>query len=129
MLLLAAAVLAACGESPTEPSDIVAVTWRLRTLQASGAGPVVVSNPERFTLRLEPDGQAGVRADCNGCGGRYTLAGETLNVSVLACTLVLCPSTPLDGQFVSILDGVTQARVEDDTLILTSSEGSLRMIR
>lgn len=126
-------ILAACGGSngsnPTRPSEVLGTTWRLASLERPGQGAVSVASPDRYTFRLDPTGQASVRADCNACGGRYSLAEDTLTLSRLACTLVACPDDSLDGAFLAVLDGPARLRVEVSSLTLTSSEGTLRFTR
>ena len=67
------------------------------------AGAVVVSPPAgTFTLRFAEEGRLEVRADCNGCGGTYSLTGGRLSVSPLACTRAFCPSAPFDTEYVQL---------------------------
>lgn len=121
---------AACGGGNLAgPSDFLATTWRLQSIDPPGKPTIVVGTPERYTLRLDENGQAGVRADCNSCGGRYTLAGDALDLPRLACTRAFCGEDSLDGAFVRILSSGPRLRVEGSTLVLSSSAGTLRFTR
>jgi heat shock protein HslJ len=66
--------------------------WVLREMRLAGADAFVPGDSSRFTVEFAPDGGMGVVADCNQCGGTYTLDGEALVVPDLVCTLVLCPT-------------------------------------
>ena len=90
LIVLFAALLVSCGGSPTTPSGVTGVQWSLVSLEAAGSAPLSIAQPTRYTLRLEADGRASVGADCNGCGGRYRLAGSALSMGRLACTLIFC---------------------------------------
>jgi len=125
-LVLAATACAGGSTSPTPAEAVLAKTWRLQTIERSGAASVVVTEPDRYTLRLEATGLASVRADCNRCGGGYSLVGPRLRVESMACTLVGCPPDSLDSAYLSVLGGETQVSSDGATLALTSSRGVLR---
>lgn len=132
-VLIAALLPAACADNPTAPSAIVETDWHLASVQLPGASPVTNGSPDRFTLRFGADGVTGARVSCNSCGGRYTLSGERLTVSSLACTLAFC--TPIEGvppaidAFPSLLEGATAVSADAATLTLTSERGTLRFVR
>jgi hypothetical protein len=83
--------------------------WVLREMRLAGADAFVPGDSSRFTVEFAPDGGMGVVADCNQCGGTYTLDGEALVVPDLVCTLVLCP-TPEGQQFATLLEGTSFGR-------------------
>ena len=132
-VLIAALLPAACADGPTTPTAILETEWHLASVELPGASPASNTRPDRFTLRLGADGVAGARVSCNSCGGRYTLSGERLTVSSLACTLAFC--TPIEGvppaieSFPSLLEGGTVVSGDDATLTLTSERGTLRFVR
>jgi heat shock protein HslJ len=127
-LLLGLVTLTSCEDAVTNPSDLGG-QWRLETLSAPGGPPTAPPATGRFTLELASDGQAFVRADCNGCGGRYVLGSDAVVFSQFACTLILCPSAPFDARYLSMLDGRSSLAVEGGALILTSARGTLRFVR
>ena len=105
------------------------MTWRLVSLERPGQAVIMVAKPDSYTFRLDPPEQASVRADCNSCGGRYTLAQDTLTLSPLACTLVGCPDGSLDGAFLAVLNGQARVMADGSALILTSGAGTLRFTK
>jgi heat shock protein HslJ len=97
-------------------------------MELDDSAAFVPDDPSRFTVEFKADGSLGVRADCNQCGGSYTLNGGNLTVGPLACTLVACPTT--HGQeFTSLIDGTTSLEVEDGELEIESSDGRLVLTR
>jgi heat shock protein HslJ len=121
-------VLTSCEDAVTNPSDLGG-QWRLEVLRGPDGSQVTPPDPSRFTVEFAADGQILVRADCNGCGGRYTLDDDTVVVSTLACTLIACPNAPLDARFLAILDGASSFDFEDGRLVISSSRGTLRFNR
>jgi heat shock protein HslJ len=89
----------------------------------------VPADPNRYTVEFKSDGTIGVVADCNSCGGSYSLRDDQLTVSNLACTLILCPG-PNGGEFASLVEGAaTLDKDGDDTLEIVSPEGRLVLKR
>jgi heat shock protein HslJ len=127
---LAGIPLVSCTEGVTGPSDVMGGVWTLQSMQLTGASsPFVPEDPSRFTVEFKNDGFVGVRADCNSCGGSYTVAEDRLTVPQMACTLALC-ATPNGGEFAGIIDGTsTLARSGSDTLVIQSGEGRLILKR
>jgi heat shock protein HslJ len=123
-------LLAACGgDTPTRPSNFLDTTWRLASIERPGQDATTVTASDRYTVRLEASGQASVRADCNSCGGRYAVAGDTLTLGPLACTLVACAPGSLDGAFLSVLGSAPRLAQDGGSLTLTSAAGTLRFTR
>jgi heat shock protein HslJ len=120
--------LASCSKDVTGPSDIQGGVWRLESMEPATGAIFVPSDPSRFTVEFKADGTIGVRADCNQCGGSYTLAGNRLTVGPLACTLIACP-TGEGQQFAALIDGDTSVDADDDELEIESSDGSLELTR
>jgi heat shock protein HslJ len=111
----------------TGPSDVVGITWRLQSLQR--VGTVAVSPPAgEFFLRFADDGRLDVRADCNGCGGTYSMTIGRVSVSPLACTRAFCPSSPFDTEYVRLAEAATTVERDGEALILRSSVGMLRFV-
>ena len=125
--LLALGVLTAtCGESPTEPSDLLGVTWRLVAIEPAAGPSTVVSNPERYTIEFLDGSRVSVRADCNVCSGTYALSGDTLAFGPLACTRAFCGTESLDTIFTQVLGGPLTASREQSSLVLRGSQTTLR---
>jgi heat shock protein HslJ len=132
-VLIAALLPPACGDGPTAPSELIGIEWHVVSVQFPGQPPEINERPDLATLRLEADGTAAVREDCNSCGGRYTLSDGRLTVSGLVCTLAFCP--PADGvlrpmvPYPGLLAEQNAVRTDGTTLTLTSKAGTLRYAR
>lgn len=122
--------LVSCTDGVTGPSDLMGGVWKLQSMRVAGAtSDFVPTDPNRFTLEFKSDGFLGVVADCNSCGGAYSLKEDQLSVPQMACTLVLC-ATPHGGEFASILDGTSTIDKDgEDTLEIESSEGRITLTR
>lgn len=126
-LLAGALPLLSCSNTVTGPSTLAGV-WKLQSMEIAGSERFVPDDPDRFTVAFL-DSRIGVTADCNQCGGTYSVSDETLYVSPLACTLVQCP-THEGGRFASLIDG--RSKLESDArgeLVIQSSEGTLILTR
>lgn len=128
ILFAGAFVHAACSDEVTGPSDLVGGAWRLESMELDGAAAFVPDDPSRFTVEFKADGSLGVRADCNQCGGSYTLSGGNMTAGPLFCTLVACP-TNRGQEFTSLIDGTTSLELEAGTLEIESSDGTLVLTR
>lgn len=126
--VLSLVLLTSCEDGVTNPSHLGG-EWRLETLRGPDGAQTPPPATGTFTVRFEADGQVFVRADCNGCGGRYTLGGDTVTVSQLACTLILCPNAPFDQRYLSILDGDSSFDLQGDVLTIQSARGMLQFRR
>jgi heat shock protein HslJ len=126
-VILGALPLLSCSAQVTGPSDLGGV-WKLESMEATGAARFVPENPDRFTVQFHADGRIGVVADCNRCGGTYSVSDGSLTVPPLACTLILCP-VPQGGQFASLVDGTSLIEKDGDELEIESSEGKLKLRR
>jgi heat shock protein HslJ len=126
VLLILTVGAVGCDESPTGPTELVDITWKLETVARVGSAIVTVPNPEQFTARFETNGTLSVKADCNSCTGRYVLDGSSVSIGNLACTLVACPTPGVDTLFTSALQNARTVTVSNDNLIMTGSEFTLR---
>jgi heat shock protein HslJ len=125
-LLVLATLAAGCGESPTEPSDLIGVSWRLVAIEPASGASTVVSNPERYTISFVDESGVSVRADCNTCSGTYALSGDTLAVGPLACTRVFCGPESLDTPYMQALASPLTATRDQTQLILRGPRATLR---
>ena len=128
LALCGALVLASCSESVTGPSDLQGGAWRLAAMEMESGGRFVPDDPSRFTVEFDADGTVAVRADCNGCGGSYTLNGDRLTVGPMVCTLIAC-ETARGQEFASLMDGTTSVEREGRELEIESSRGTLELTR
>jgi heat shock protein HslJ len=126
----AALPLVSCSNGVTGPSDLIGGVWKLQSMRVAGATTdFVPDDPSRFTIEFKDDGNVGVRADCNSCGGPYTVSDDQLTVNGLACTLIACPG-PNGSEFAGLLEGTTELDKDgEDTLEIVSSDGRLLLKR
>ena len=128
VLFASALVHAACSDEVTGPSDLVGDAWRLESMELDDAAAFVPADPSRFTVEFNEDGTLGVTADCNQCGGSYTLTDGRLTAGPLVCTLIACP-TNRGQEFASLIDGTSSLELDDDELEIESSDGRLLLTR
>src|SRR5262245_20339043 len=126
VVLLLTLSVARCDENPVGPTPIRDVTWKLETIERTGAATITVPNPEQFTVRFEDNGNLAVRADCNSCSGRYTLDGSSLSIGSVACTLIACPVPGLDTTFTSVLANVRSVTATEGHLTISGAGFTLR---
>jgi heat shock protein HslJ len=127
--VLLSALFVSCAEGVNEPSDLMGGTWKLRSMEPVGGPSFTPENPDLFTVDFGSNGQISVVADCNSCGGSYTVEDGTVAVSELVCTLIGCSGGTAGQQFATLVEGRASADVDGDELILESSEGTLRLRR
>jgi heat shock protein HslJ len=128
--VLLALALAACDEAPLAPSTATDTAWKLESIERDGQSAVPVPDPGRYTLQLDPTGRLSVRADCNTCGGSYTLSGPSLTVgNALACTRAFCGTASLDTAFLAALSGTQTVTVSATNLALRGNGTTLRFRR
>jgi heat shock protein HslJ len=117
---------AGCSSSPVAPTDIVGTRWQLVTIQGIGRPAVAVADPARYQVEFDGNDRITVRADCNSCGGRYSLNSPQLRVGPLACTRVACAPGSLDQTFTAALSDATTVAIEDGQLAIRGGGGALK---
>jgi heat shock protein HslJ len=141
-LTLAASLGAGCSESmstPTSSSSIsaspnltvgeLAGTWNLLSIQAAGQAAQATPAGATYTLSFA-DGRLSTRADCNVCGGTFSLSGQTLTAGpALACTRAACRTMDFESTYTGILGGEGTATLSGATLLLSSERGTLHFTR
>jgi heat shock protein HslJ len=76
------------------------------------------------------DGRLSTRADCNTCGGAFTISGQTLTAGpALACTRAACPTMEFENLYTSLLSGDSTVTASGNTLLLSSRRGTIRLTR
>ena len=139
VLAVAAAGCSGSPDTPTSPSgangslaltaDQIAGTWRLSSMQVAGEAAQTAPAGATYTLSFA-DGRLSTRADCNTCGGAFTLAGNTLNAGpALACTRAACPTMAFEVVYTGILSGESTVTLSGNTLVLNSTRGALYFAR
>lgn len=121
---------AACGGSGvlTGPSAIVGGAWKLQSLETS-SGLVSISRPDNFTIVFGEAGSLGIKADCNVCGGSYSISGDSLSTSGIFCTLAYCGDASNDRAFMAVLTSAKSHGVRGVELSIESPNGTARLTR
>jgi len=118
--------------SPSSP-DLMAPqlpgTWNLVSIRPAGEAEQAKPSGANYTLTLV-DGRLSTRADCNTCGGTYTLSGQTLMAAPsMACTRAACPTMAFENTYMKVLGGESTVSLSGGTMELTSPRGVLRFTR
>ena len=131
ILLLGLIGLVTARALSAQPSDGAAITdvvWYWRATLLNDGTVIRPADPTRYTLELQADSQAALRADCNRGGGSYTLDGDRIDFGPFATTLIACPPGSLDSHYLQQLDQVARYRIIDGDLFfaLESDRGWMR---
>jgi heat shock protein HslJ len=98
-------------------------------MQAAGHAAQPVPAGASYTLAFA-DGRVSLRADCNSCGGTYTLSGDMVTLGPnLACTRAACPTMEFEATYLGVLSGDATATLSGSRLVLTSPRGTLSFSR
>ena len=116
ILIILAFALAACGGK----NEIVGTTWQWEAFQdTAGINDITVPDPENYTLTLNEDGTASIKADCNLVTWNYELDGSQLTFDTTGpSTLAMCDENSLDTQYLERLGATATYVMEDGKLFL-----------
>jgi heat shock protein HslJ len=119
--------------SPSSSLDVTAPqlpgTWNLVSIRPVGEAEQTKPSGASYALTLI-DGRLSTRADCNICGGTYTLNGQTLMAAPsMACTRAACPTMAFENTYMKLLAGESTVSLSGGTVELTSARGVLRFTR
>ena len=101
-----AAPVTGTAAAPAAATPLAGTSWRLVEIQSmdDAQGTTRVDDPSRYTMRLNADGSAALRLNCNSATGTWTAeagpepSSGRFTFGPLAATLALCPPPSLDGQ-------------------------------
>ena len=110
-------------QKPLNPIEGPVWVWQ-HTLHVDGTR-TPPAEAGHYTLRLGPDGQLDIRADCNRAGGHYTVERSRLTLSVTHSTMAACPSESLDRQFLADIASVSTWRLEGGSLRVDLTGGGV----
>jgi heat shock protein HslJ len=127
-LVVFSAIFSGCDDSPSSPSDIIGDTWELLSIQEGSAPAITVADRTDYTLRLTDEGRAEIRADCNVCGGPYTIEGTDIDFGTLVCTRAFCGEDSLDTQFLAGLEDAETFNASNNQLIVRGDTITLRFV-
>ena len=117
ILIIAAVALSACSGGK---SEILNRTWQWETYQdTAGLNDLSVAYPENYTLTLNEDGTASIKADCNQVIWSYQLNESRLTFDTNGLTtLAMCPEDSLDQLFLERLGNTATFILEEGILYL-----------
>jgi heat shock protein HslJ len=80
-------------------------TWNLASIQRTDGA--LEATPPGATYHITfADGRASTRADCNTCGGAFSLTDRTITIGpLMACTRAACSTMSFENAYVSMLAG------------------------
>ena len=92
---------------------------------------LVIDQPERYTLEIQPGGKAQVRADCNRGSASYKQDGRNLSFKLGPLTRAACPPGSLADRFLKSLESVVSQRTKGENLFLElpADGGTLKFVR
>jgi heat shock protein HslJ len=116
-VVLLALALVGCGKKEAE---LVGATWQWQEFQDSaGASNISVSDPDNYTLTLQEDGTAAIKADCNQVMWSYELDDSRLTFNTLGpSTLAACGDDSLDQVYLERLGNTATYVMADGKLHL-----------
>lgn len=100
-----------------DPQAVIGKTWQWQST-ITAVEKIKVAQPESYTLRLNENGRAELRFDCNRGGGAYQISEGKLSFGPMMSTRMACPEGSLDATYMQQLQGVNQFFVEGDSLYL-----------
>ena len=139
-IALTALVVSACSQSVSSPTAVSSPsaaytaaqlegTWTLTSIAVAGQAKQDRPFSAIYTLDFN-QGRLSTRADCNTCGGSYSIDGLVLTAGpALACTRAACATMEFENAYTRILSGDSTMAVTGSTLSLSSSRGTLKFVR
>ena len=105
-------------------------SWRWEGL-VSSVGKIAIDQPKHYTLQLQGDGKAMVRADCNRGQAAYKLDGRAIAIRVSGMTKVVCAPGSLSGRYLQALEAAVGQRIRGDILFLDlpGEGGTMKFVR
>jgi heat shock protein HslJ len=110
----------ATAGAPT--SSIALRTWQLVRIRMADGTALGTDHPAKYTLELQGDGRAMVRADCNRGSGTYRMEGRSLSFGPLATTRAACSPGSLSDRWLQQL-GLVATYTERDGGLLLATRG------
>jgi heat shock protein HslJ len=130
LVVLTLAASGGCGGTGGTTPDTVPlrtdVEWQLESFAPHSGPAIQVRDPSLYTVRFGKDGTVNARTDCNRCAGPYRIAGTSMTIGPLGCTLAACPIPTLGDQFAAALTRVSGHVQRPSELVVTYDSGTLR---
>jgi hypothetical protein len=114
-------------EGAPEPSTgLVGPIWRWTDLNQET--PILVPNPEQYTLRFYDDGSFDYRSDCNSGTGIYTQEGDLLTLELDSVPPIDCGEGSISAQYLELLSMVDSFEIDAGFLIFYLAGGAGNMV-
>jgi heat shock protein HslJ len=113
----AAPVASEPAASTAEAAEILGVDWEWFST-VTPVERVEAQKPENYTLRLQAEGTAIMRFDCNRGSGSYELSGNLISFGPMVSTRRACPADSQDFVYMGQLEKITSYFVQDGNLFL-----------
>ncbi len=97
--------------------------WRWQDSETT-SGKTIVDKPENYQIEFKPDGNLGVKADCNGGGGNYKAEGGNISFAEIFTTKMFCGENSQDSRFLRGLEAARSFSIESNNLIIKGTDGS-----
>jgi heat shock protein HslJ len=111
--------LTGCGG---DPETLLRGNWTVREIDGK---PLLIGS--EMTLAFSDDGAIAGTASCNRYFGKFTLTGESLTISSLGATRMMCDAALMEqeNRFLKILEATTLFEIgQDGSLILHAKDES-----
>jgi len=130
LMLILVFALTACGGQSEGSESIAGTTWKWQSFQDSAdVNNITVADPENYTLTLNEDGTASIKADCNQVSWTYELDGASLTFNTLGpSTLAMCPEDSLDTQYLELMGNTASYVTSEGQLILSLKADAGNMV-
>jgi heat shock protein HslJ len=114
-------------EQPPAEQALVGRTWQLVAIMSMDDNTYAPQDRSRYTLRLNADGTASLRVDCNRATGPWASERPgALTFGLMAATKAMCPSGSLHDRYLALFEWVRSYVVRDGHLFLaTLADGSI----
>lgn len=97
---------------------LIGTVWKWQQSLFNNDTRAAPPNPEKYTLKLLPDGKVSIRADCNLGGGVYRLDGSKITIEITHTTRAACPEGSLQDKYIQDLNAATIYFIRGDTLYI-----------
>lgn len=119
------------GQIPVEKAKAFSVeqlsgTWNLKTIEGAAASTVFGGENATIpnvTFDIEKKIASG-KSGCNSYGSAFTLSGNTLMISQLAATQMVCPNLEGESKFIRNLSDTTEVSVSDTNMLIIMKGGA-----
>lgn len=125
IILLLAGILAVglSLSSPARAQTFTSTVWQFDGLSTNPT----FSPSGQYTIEFLPDGTVDIVADCNRASGRWSAnaSTEVIDITITLQSVSGCPGSDFEADYLNRLDAVNKFSLDDGTLSLTSSQGTM----